>query len=304
MKRLLPFLGIVSLFTCTVQQSFSQQKDFSDDPYYSGKYIFEIGASLGAMNCLTDLGGGKGAGKQFIKDLNAGNTKPAGSVYSSVSYKNAVTLRTEATWGVVKASDNVLKSVKETTVGRYERNLSFRSSIFEVSLVTEIHPRYFKKYAKNEKLPRLSPYLLGGIGYFAFNPQAKLNGSWVDLRPLSTEGEGFAEYPDRKIYKLKQINFPVGAGFRYKLSQEINFSAEFVYRILTTDYLDDVSTRYVNPALFSKYFSGAQLQQALALQDRQAELVPTHTTIPNDIRGDPKKNDAYFSINFKLGFIF
>jgi hypothetical protein len=304
MKRLFPFLGIVSLFACTVQKSFAQKKDFSDDPYYFNNYTFEIGGSVGAMNCLTDLGGNKGAGKQFIKDLNAGNSQPAGSVYYSVSYKNAIALRTEATWGVVKASDNVLKSVKESTVGRYERNLSFRSPIFEVSLVTEIHPLYFKHYGKNEKLPRLSPYLLGGIGYFEFNPQAKLNGAWVDLRPLRTEGEGFAEYPDRKLYKLKQINFPLGAGFKYKLSSEVNFSAEFVYRILNTDYLDDVSTRYIDPSLFAKYFSGAQLQQVLALQDRQAELVPSHVTIPNDIRGNPKKNDAYFSLNFKIGFIF
>ena len=38
---------------------------------------------------------------------------------------------------------------------------------------------------------------------------------------LHTEGEGFAEYPDRKEYKLKQINFPVGAGIKYKIAENI-----------------------------------------------------------------------------------
>jgi hypothetical protein len=256
------------------------------------------------MNCLTDLGGNKGIGKKFVKDLNLGKSQPAGSIFMSVVYKYAVALRAEATWGIVKGSDDVLKNVKETTYGRYERNLSFRTAIFDLALVTEIHPRYFKKYNKPQKFPRLSPYLLGGIGYFTFNPQAKLNGNWVDLQPLSTEGQGFAEYPDRKKYKLKQLNFPVGAGIKYKLSPLFNFSAEFVYRILTTDYLDDVSTTYIDPALYANYFTGEQLSNALLLNNRQPELNPAHTSEINGIRGNPKNNDAYFTFTVKLGFIF
>ena len=303
MKRAFSFLGIVILLTCTANQSYSQS-NFPDDPYFKSSITFEYGASLGLMNCLTDLGGGKGIGKKFIKDVNVGNTEPEGSVYMSAVYKNAVALRSEIVWGIVRASDAVLKNVKESTQGRYERNLSFKSTIFEVSLITEIHPLYFKKYYPSDKLPRISPYLLGGIGYFVFNPQAKLDGTWVDLRPLSTEGQGFAEYPNRKFYKLKQINFPVGAGIKYKLSDQFNFSAECVYRILTTDYLDDVSTTFIDPSLYQKYFIGDQLAKALALNDRAKEITPAHVTSIGDIRGNSKKNDAYFSFNFKIGIIF
>ncbi|MEI9957876.1 MAG: hypothetical protein WDM90_16610 [Ferruginibacter sp.] len=91
---------------------------------------------------------------------------------------------------------------------------------------------------------------------------------------------------------------------KYKIAENISFSAECVYRILMTDYLDDVSTRYIDKNLFSKYLTGAQLTQALALQDRQNEINPNTYAITNDIRGNPKKNDAYFSINFKIGIIF
>jgi len=282
----------------------AQSSRFPDDLYYTKPVTLEIGASLGLMNCLTDLGGGKGSGKNFIKDINVANSEPAASIYFSTAYKNALVLRSEMTWGIVKASDKVLKDVKESTLGRYERNLSFRSSIFELTLMGEIHPRYFKKYLPYEKLPRLSPYLTGGIGYFIFNPQARLNGVWVDLRPLSTEGQNFPEYPGRKFYKLKQINFPVGAGFRYKLTTFINFSTEVVYRILNTDYLDDVSTTYIDKSLFQKYLRPDLANLALLLYDRQKELNPTHTTNLNDIRGNPKKNDAYFSLNFKVGILF
>ncbi|MGC4100247.1 hypothetical protein [Ferruginibacter sp.] len=303
MRKSFSILGISILLACGIQPSFSQTR-YSDDPYYYNNFTVEIGGSLGMMNCLTDLGGGKGIGKKFIKDLNIGSTEPAGSIYFTGLYKNALALRAEMTWGIVRASDGVLKKVKETTGGRYERNLSFRSPIFELSLVTEIHPRYFKTYSLNEKLPTISPYLLGGIGYFTFNPRARLNGVWEDLRPLNTEGQGFEEYPDRKIYKLKQINFPVGGGLKFKLTDEINFSTEFVYRFLMTDYLDDVSTRYVNRSLFQKYFTGDQLTKVLALQDRQSELKTGQFANPNDIRGNPNNNDAYFSLNFKIGVVF
>jgi hypothetical protein len=301
MKKALSLLGIVMLLTCPVSRSFSQS-NFPDDPYYQSKVTFEYGASLGLMNCLTDLGGGKGVGKNFIKDVNMRNTQPEGSVYISGAYKNALALRTEIVWGIVKANDAVLKNVKESTLGRYDRNLNFRSTIFEVSLLGEIHPLYFRKYSPRDKLPRISPYLAGGIGYFIFNPQTKVDGNWVDLRPLSTEGQGFAEYPNRKIYKLKQFNFPVGAGIKYKFSDQFNLSAECIYRILNTDYLDDVSTTYIDPSLFQKYFGNNSMAQMLS--DRQKEINPSHNTNVGDIRGNPKKNDAYFSINFKIGIIF
>lgn len=303
MKRLRSFLGITVLLTCPALQSFSQP-DFSEDLYYENKVTYEIGASLGIMNCLTDLGGGKGIGKKFIKDINPGNTQPEGSIFLSAVYKNALVLRTEATWGVVKASDAVLKRNKASTGGRYERNLNFRSTIFEISAVAEIHPRYFKKYTVHQKLPRVSPYLLGGIGYFTFNPQSKFEGTWVDLKPLSTEGQGFAEYPERKAYKLKQFNIPVGAGIKYKMNDAWNFSAECVYRILNTDYLDDVSTSYIDKNLFPNYINGHQLAQALVLNDRHTELNPAHITNVGDTRGNPENNDAFFSLNFKIGYIF
>jgi hypothetical protein len=172
-------------------------------------------------------------------------------------------------------------------------------------LALEIHPRYlFKQYADGKKLPRFSPYLVGGIGFFAFNPQAMLDGKWIDLKPLSTEGQGFAEYPDRKPYKLKQLNFPLGIGFKYKATPMYNISVECVSRILNTDYLDDVSTKYIDQKVFPRYLSGIQLSNALLLNDRQAELDPTHTTQVGYERGNPKSNDSYFTFNVKMSFLF
>ena len=298
-------LLFVILFITVLSQQARAQYNFSDDLYYDHPFTYEMGASLGLMNCLTDLGGRTDVGQKYFKDINLGNSQLAGSVFFATNYKYAVGLRLEGTFGKVKANDNSLAKVKPTTYGRYERNLSFKSTIIEIMLAMEIHPRYiFKKYKAGEKLPRLSPYFMGGIGYFSFNPQAMYNGKWIDLKPLHTEGQGFPEFPDRKAYKLKQFNFPLGAGIKYKVTPLCNASIECVYRTLSTDYLDDVSTAYVDQDLFSHYLTGAELEYALLLNDRQRELDPNHTTNVGWQRGNSNKNDAYFTVNFKVSLIF
>jgi hypothetical protein len=69
-------------------------------------------------------------GKKFIKDLNFGNTNFAGENIFIWSYQYVVAFRLEGTFVAGKdAYDSILKDVKSTAFGRYERNLSFRSNI-------------------------------------------------------------------------------------------------------------------------------------------------------------------------------
>jgi hypothetical protein len=296
------------LISCLFLSFFLPKEGKTQFYYYNDKYlendvIFEGGGTVGIMNCLTDLGGKKGIGKGFIKDLNMKNTKPSFGIYFMGMYQNKIGLRLEGTFGQVFAYDSILKPFVPNTSGRYERNLSFRSDIKDFQLTLEIYPGLlFGDFSEREP-SRLSPYLVGGIGYFSFDPEANLNGQWIRLQPLHTEGQGFDEYRSRKPYKLNQINYPVGAGVRFELSPMFNMRLELVHRILTTDYLDDVSTNYVEPDLFYRYLPGAQAIYAELLADRQRELNSTHTTVPNEIRGDPTGKDSYFSIQLKMGFI-
>ncbi len=303
MKKLSLVTGLFFLLVGTVERT-NAQYYFYNSNYYDNAVLYELGGSAGVMNCLTDLGGRKGVGKKFIKDLNMGNTRFAGSLYFNAMFKNTFALRIEGTFGQVKAYDSILKKDRASAQGRYERNLSFRSNVTEIMAALEIHPlAIFRKYDENDDMPRYSPYLLAGIGYYAFNPQAKLLNKWVDLQPLSTEGQGFIEYPGKKPYQLHQVCIPLGLGVKYELSPLINLRAEYVYRILSTDYLDDVSTTYADPNLFANYFSGTKLTNALLLNDRQYELDPLHITGAGDGRGNPKNNDAYFTFNIKIGLV-
>lgn len=277
------------------------QNYFYNNKFYESSVIVEVGASIGGMNCLTDLGGRKGVGGNFIKDINLQNTKLCGSLYVGIMYKDMVGLRIEATFGNITAYDSILKPVAASTFGRYERNLSFRSSIAELVLIGEFHPLMLFDYSITQ-MPHLSPYLLAGIGTFSFNPQAYYKGNWINLQPLHLEGQGFKEYPTRAQYELTSICYPIGIGIRYEINNYFVMRMEIIHRITGTDYLDDVSQEeYVNPKLFSQYLSPANAYLANQLYNRHKELNPSFVDYPGNIRGRSINNDAYFSFNIKLG---
>jgi hypothetical protein len=288
MKKVTFLVAITMLLMGFVQKA-SAQYYFYDGYSYDTPLMFELGGSYGAMNCLTDLGGKKGLGKKGTKDLNLGNTQTNASVYLTATWRDAFALRLEATFGKVESFDSVLKSVRTSTNGRYERNLSFRSKITEISLIADP--------------PRISPYIAAGIGIFSFNPQAKnRDGQYVDLQPLSTEGQGFSQYPERQPYKLTQICFPVGLGIRYELTPSLNLRLEFLHRILRTDYLDDVSTKYIDAQYFAANgFTGNQLRDALDLSynERVNSNPVKFRKTEGGVRGDPANNDSYFTFNIK-----
>ncbi len=297
MRKLL----VVALVCSTLlNQPLKAQYYYYNDKYYESAVVIEIGAGFGVMNSLTDLGGKKGIGKNFVKDLRWKTAKPSGSVYILANYLDKIAVRLEGTFGQVVGYDSILKSVASTTSGRYERNLSFKSKIAEAQLAVEVHPLMFRDF-EDEDPPLLSPYGIIGVGYYSFDPQAKLNGQWFSLQPLRLEGQGFKEYPDRKAYQLSQFNISTGLGIKYQVSPLLSARLEFVHRILSTDYLDDASTGYIDPALFSNYLSPNRAAIAQQLYDRKKELPPFDASGIYDQRGDPSDNDAFFTIQFKIG---
>lgn len=301
MRKILAF----ALVSCIVlSRPLKAQYYYYNDRYYESAVVFEIGVSGGVMNSFTDLGGKKGIGRNFIKDLRSKTARLSYGAYIAATYKNAITGRIEGTFGRVVGYDSILKNVASSTGGRYERNLSFRSKIAEVQLAVEVHPLFFKSYGDDDP-PRLSPYGLIGAGYFSFDPEANLNGQWFALAPLRLEGQGFAEYPDRKPYRLNQVNILGGLGLRYEITPALNARIELVHRKLFTDYLDDVSTDYIDPALFYNYLPPVQAAIAQQLYFRRNELNASDAQpLLGDQRGDPKDKDAYFTIQAKIGLTF
>lgn len=294
-------LMVLSLVCSIVlNQPLKAQNYFYNDKYYERDIVLDMGVTFGVMNCLTDVGSQKGRGLKSIENLNWKSAKPSFGGYVMAMFKDKIGLRLEATFGEVNGADSVLKNVKSN--GRYESNLSFKSKIADLQLALEIHPLMFINYDDKEP-PRMSPYATIGAGYYSFDPQAKLNGLWYSLQPLRTEGQGFKEYPDHKPYKLNQFNISTGLGMKYEISPVINARLEFNYRFLSTDYLDDVSTTYIDPNLFPNYLPVNMAGIAQQLYNRKKELNPNHSISTDDQRGSPSSNDSYFTVQMKIGMV-
>lgn len=272
---------------------------FAHSRYYYSYYNplkFEIGAGVGSMNCITDIGGANGDNGHYINELRLKNFKSNVSLYAGVTFHNFIGARLQGTWGQIRSADSDIKPTTFNANSRKIRNLSFRSNIYELSLLVEFHPLLLINPAENKFL--IEPYITAGFGAFSFKPQTQYNGEWVDLKPLHTEGEGFPEYKGVSNYKLFQTNIPVGIGVRYNIAPRLNISLEYLHRILFTDYLDDVSSRkFIKPAAFDKNLSPVFAADAKALYNRSKDVRISVR------RGNPNNNDTYMSLSVKVGLV-
>ncbi|MGO8055739.1 DUF6089 family protein, partial [Rhizobium leguminosarum] len=74
------------------------------------------------------------------------------------------------------------------------RNLSFNSNVFELALLGDFN---FFKFVPGDPDHSFTPFVSMGVGVFSYDPYAYLGGQKYFLRPLGTEGQGSAAYPDR-----------------------------------------------------------------------------------------------------------
>jgi hypothetical protein len=259
----------------------------------------EVGVQGGITGYLGDLGGTLGSGSKSPTDYDSRLPNIMASINATYALTGWLSLRPNVAVMQILGDDKSLSTAGAGDKSSYYRNLSFRSMIYEGAVLAEVNPFYLlPRYAEKEH--RFYPYGAAGLGVFHFNPKANLNGKWHALQPLSTEGQGMEEYPDRKIYKRVQLNIPVGAGFKYYLNPGFYVGAEAMYRKTFTDYLDDVSTTYINPELFDKYFTAEQAEVARQLSYRSLTR-PEYQA--GGIRGSAKNKDGYFTIGLRLGIV-
>jgi opacity protein-like surface antigen len=268
----------------------------------------EIGLNFGPTFFLGDLGGKVGKGTTFIKDLNYQLTKLMKGAFISVYPNEWLGFRLAGQYTYVEGIDSIISTHGVDELWRKQRNLDFKSNMWEVYTAVEFFPLQYIKRDDFDYDPRFRPYIFGGVGLFHYNPRGSLkdqngNVTWHELQPLHTEGQGFAEYPTRKNYKLTQMNLPYGAGFKYLVSGNMNVGLELLYRKTFTDYIDDVSTQYIDPAYFNTNLSAADASIAYKISDKTIGIVTPGVGrySPGTKRGNPNQDDAYFSFLLKLG---
>jgi len=235
-------------------------------------------------------------------------------------------------YGTLKGSDFESADRGDTANGvyRYQRNLSFRNRIKELSVVASFD--LFPNSATYISRVKWTPYGFVGGSIMLHNPQGLAPatdlsgnplpeaGEWVDLQPLGTEGQNAQLAPDdanagSKDYKKLQAAIPFGIGVRFKLNEILDFSVETGFRYLFTDYIDDVSKNYVDLGVFG----GDELAKAMSYRSNEV-ATPTSTYTGRDgqsysvlagygreqvgnVRGGEGEKDIFMVTTFKVTFI-
>jgi hypothetical protein len=246
-----------------------------------------------------EFGIGVGAAHYF-GDLNTrarlNRPKIAAGIFFRKNFGNYIAARIVANYAQLGYSD-IYNTQNDFML---KRNLSFNTNVWELSLRGDFN---FFRFLPGDPEFNFTPYVSLGLGVFSYDPYAYLAGQKYFLRPLGTEGQGSSLYPDRKPYSSMAICFPVGVGVKYAFNERFNIGLEITHRFTTTDYLDDVSKTYVDPAVFPPLPDGSP-SPGLLLSDRSYEL-GTPIGIKGRQRGVETNKDQfitamiYFSFNLQ-----
>lgn len=211
-------------------------------------------------------------------------------LWASYDINPYVMLRGGLHFAEVRAEDRFQKNPANVL-----RNLSFATNIIELHAGAEYH-----FLGMTDRV--FSPYVFGALAGFHYNPYAyDQAGNKVFLKPLSTEGQGLASYPDRQPYSLTQFTVPLGVGVRMVLTDRIDIGAEFGYRKTFTDYMDDVSRSYVDQAVLL----ASRGPKAVEMAFRTPE-VPGHSIDPYPVdlekRGGSEFKDNYYFLGLTFTY--
>ncbi len=292
-SQLLVVLGVL-LCAQTVSAQYFRQSS------YWKTHRREVSIGFGFSNFLGELGGRNQIGSPFVWDLELSQTRPAVAFDYRYYLAQKMALRTRLTYGILAGNDNLT-----TEVFRQNRNLSFKTDIYELSVVYEFHLYreelghvYDLRGVQGTKSARVGLYLFAGVGGFYFDPKAQFENAWVRLKPLGTEGQGLPGGAEE--YNNLQVCIPMGLGLRKAFTKQLSGGVELQYTKTFTDYIDDVSTKYYDPiALQAAHGDIAAFLADPSLSATDAGLNPTAA---GQQRGDETDLDAYLFFKFQVHY--
>lgn len=218
---------------------------------------------------------------QYFGDLNnqIAINEPgfAFGVLGKRNFNDRLSLRGSLSFARIAADD-----VNSNNNFERNRNLSFRSRLFEVGSAVEFN---FFPFIHGHREFGYTPYMVAGFSVFSFAPKADLNGQEFDLRELGTEGQ-----LQTGTYGIASGALMLGLGWKMSMSEEWSVNIELGYRRTFTDYLDDVSTVY--PSL-----EFLPTEEARALSDRS---LVEGIGVPGRQRGDSTGNDSYIFVGVSV----
>jgi hypothetical protein len=216
-------LFLIAVLLCAAQAAFAQKK-FQETR--------EFGVMVGTSYYIGDLN----PYRHFGGDLSVG----AGAMYRE-NLNKRWSIKGQVFYGMISATD-----ADSDDAWAQNRNLSFRNEILEGSCTVELN---YRDYQIGNSRDRFTPYLFMGLGIYSHKPQAEYLGRWYELQPLGTEGQGTTAGEDP--YALNGVSIPFGVGMKLNLFSIVALSVEWGMRKTYTDFLDDVSGAYADPAVLA-----------------------------------------------------
>ncbi len=173
------------------------------------------------------------------------------------------------------------------------RNLSFNTRIEEFGL-------QFRVRLLSDQ--PLTPYVTSGAAVFNIDPMTvDAAGQTHALYPLSTEGQGLPEYPGQRPHRYTNLALPMGGGLECHIGPWFRVDLEVLFRKSFTDYIDDVSSFYVDPAVLLKHRGPKAVE--LAYRGDEVPGGPTAYPSGGSQRGNRYRMDWYHSVNLRVRVI-
>jgi hypothetical protein len=259
----------------------------------SGFYKTDIGVKLGVANYLGEIGGKEKERRDFVWDMKIPQTRSSASLFGRHKFNDFLGASLSFNYNRIKGDDNL-----STNDGRVWRNLRFRNDILDMTIRTEGYLYKINDVGNRGRYyVSFEAYVHAGVTAFYSNPKGSLDGSsWTSLRPLQTEGVS---------YKNIGIGIPAGLGFyfTYKRKHRIGWDVNWVTTF--TDYLDDISSVYVDPSTLSSPEAAALANQTASVTTDASILANYAPPSDNNAgkRGDPTHNDSYMSMSLSYSYV-
>ena len=236
---------------------------------------------LGMSNMMGDLGGSNFIGSRGLMDYDFRSNRLAGglgfTMHTGGSFSFGINFLATRLYGDDAFSEQDFQE---------ERNLCVRTDLLEGDFLIEYRP-----FSRSSGFNRF--YVYSGVGIMYYQPKAELNDDWYKLRTLGTEGQYLDNGPGP--YKELQVVVPYGLGYKFRLAKSTSIILDLGFRKTFTDYLDDVSTVYADPA----ELAAATQAEAALLADRSINGQAVGLE-----RGNSDKDDSFHVLSLKFEYIF
>lgn len=257
--------------------------------FASGKaQYWTIGGGIGTANYLGEIGGSYEP-KGFISDLQWNMTRPGFNAFVRYEVSRYFAVHGGLSYGWIQGADSLSQAPT-----RFTRNLSFRNQIIEAAVRGELTIYDWKVVKRGGRFRlNVAPYIYGGFGAFYHNPKTNYKGEWIALQPLKTEGIQ---------YNKVQACFPIGGGVKISVGRHHVLGWDLGWRITRTDYLDDLSTQYIDHSSNPDPLVGEIAMRADEVNPNDERFIGVDSFQPNSPRGNPDTKDSYLFSYFTYGY--